>query len=248
MAGTVAAAGFQLALFLGATSIALVGQDFAFPRLSWHCRGYAFEEMWSLRQDRFRPVEAVVASHILRHELRRVPAADGGRALTSQNFLLFQQWFVDAVRRATVPVFQCTRGGALLPGAEHVGAAEAIRRSPGAGKKVDLARGRSAAVDPAGLARCAGGLEARLNKLADRALSGLADDSDDGAHRALTDLARDGEAFAALSMTLYGELSRFLRDGGTREAAVPLLRRAAEEGRLLARGYGRLSRAAVRGG
>ncbi len=97
---------FGVAATMGASSIALIGQDLAYGEAGVSHASGVFSETEMAKQ---RKGEGTKGIH-------RVPAALGGEVETSELWLSFLRMFEARITSVDIDVFDCTEGGALIKG------------------------------------------------------------------------------------------------------------------------------------
>jgi hypothetical protein len=97
---------YTASLMLGASSVALIGQDLAFSEDGFaHAGGvYGEETRQAMRSTASSP------------NVTTVPGALGGKVLTNNIFLMFLRALENMVVRSGIPTYDCTEGGALING------------------------------------------------------------------------------------------------------------------------------------
>ncbi|MDR1943892.1 MAG: DUF115 domain-containing protein [Synergistaceae bacterium] len=98
---------FSIGMTLGASSIALIGQDLAYAEDGLSHAGGVFNEriIAALRKTASSP--GVI----------KVPGALGGEVITDEVFLMFLRMFETMITKAHMTTYDCTEGGALKQGA-----------------------------------------------------------------------------------------------------------------------------------
>jgi hypothetical protein len=169
--GSVATSAFSLALKWGCDPIVFVGLDLSFPDGAYYVetssdgaaratvdeRGIMRVEGWSAG---FHAMKAAGGPAAASERAIELPGWAGGTVPSSFMFSLFHRWFAERMRNvAGVQVFNCTEGGAFIPGMEHRPLAEVIAElaphlAPG-DPAVDVAGVLDAVVASADAARAA---------------------------------------------------------------------------------------------
>lgn len=131
---SVAHMGIWLAVYMGASSIALTGQDLAFGENRRSHAGATVTEATA-------KAEAEGSLRILKSDYE-VPAALGGTVVTHEIWFLFLRVLERYIAVFNVPVFDCTEGGALIQGTivkpltewmgEHLEGLEPLSEKPAA--------------------------------------------------------------------------------------------------------------------
>ncbi len=133
---------FGVAATMGASSIALIGQDLAYGEDgTTHAYGVFKEKSEELKKE--VPPKKEQPKKKRRSQWRcEVPGALGGEVETNQLWLSFLRMFESRINMTGAPVYDCTEGGALIKGtivkpfaeyiSEHVEAQEAFEMTPAA--------------------------------------------------------------------------------------------------------------------
>jgi hypothetical protein len=97
---------YTAALMMGASSVALIGQDLAYADDGFmHAEGvFGQDSRQAMRKTASSP------------DMVRVPGALGGEVLTNNIFLMFLRALDNMVVKSDVPTYDCTEGGALIQG------------------------------------------------------------------------------------------------------------------------------------
>ncbi len=100
--GSVSTTALDVCISLGAKSVAFVGLDLAYTGNMAHATGAAKREADGLE------------------EMQQVPAVGGGTVPASKLFMIYNKWIEKRVKQAdvTMPVYDATEGGAIVPGLE----------------------------------------------------------------------------------------------------------------------------------
>lgn len=130
--GSVATSAWDLARFMGCTSIYLAGVDLGFPGNRTHCSGSFFEERLMGNTTRCRPAEQGLYRYLHDANPRQVPSAGGAPVLSDQRMDIYRSWFGEQ-NRLNPGVTTCLLSprGAAIPGcpvAEPRAALSAILR------------------------------------------------------------------------------------------------------------------------
>ncbi len=216
--GSVACCELSLARLLGCDPIAFVGQDLALSggqyyasssvdggaRIEASADGRSFVLVRPEADPRSGEIELV---RLPGEALTMVPGVDGGSVPTSATLYTFLQWFRIAARSGRERLYNCTEGGALIDGMEHLALREFLDRHAlepfDVGGVLDLAvakvdtRRRRADMRES-VARMASGVEASVHEA--RAGRGLA-----------LQALEDGEGMEALAGA-EARLSEVLRE------------------------------------
>jgi len=148
--GSVATSALSLALAWGCDPIVFLGLDLSFPGGAYYVStssdGEARAEVddhgvmrvvgWS---DGFRAMKAAGGPTAASERTLELPGWDGGVVPSSFMFSMFHRWFVerlaDPESRGGVTVFNCTEGGARIPGMDHQRFADVL---PRLGRDIDV--------------------------------------------------------------------------------------------------------------
>jgi hypothetical protein len=149
--GSVATTALSLALAWGCDPIVFLGLDLSFPGgvyyVATSCDGAARAELdgqgrmrvtgWS---EGFHTMKAAGGPKAVSERTIELPGWDGGTVPSSFIFAMFHRWFVEQLKELPGPdratVYNCTEGGAHIPGMEHVRFAEVLPRLT---REVDVA-------------------------------------------------------------------------------------------------------------
>lgn len=232
--GSVATSAWDLARYLGASSILLAGVDLGFPRRETHCRGSFFEERIIARAHRLAPAEQGLARYLHGAGATLVPATPEGSVLSDRRMALYRSWFEQQIARRGVPTCVLAAGGSRIPGVDVCSeaqpaasnaarpenavtavrewlAAEARARTAFGGQRAD---GTGAPRESAGTTLRA--LEARLGEIEAIAARGHAV-AEEERERAHPDLARLDAVDAELVAVHDRELAGFILDEAAAE-------------------------------
>lgn len=113
--GSVATSAYSLGVFMGASTIILVGQDLALTGNKVHADGAFYNEKCDIDMESgaFMEVEAV----------------DGGKVITRNDFKLYLDWFEMVIKKwKHIKTIDATEGGALIHGAKNMTLKNAIRK------------------------------------------------------------------------------------------------------------------------
>jgi hypothetical protein len=97
---------YTAAILLGASSVALIGQDLAYADDGFMHAGGVYGEA----------VRQAMRKTASNPNLVRVPGALGGEVLTDNIFLMFLRALDNMVVKSGIPTYDCTEGGALIKG------------------------------------------------------------------------------------------------------------------------------------
>ncbi len=140
--GSVATTAFSLALRWGCSPVVFVGLDLSFPNGDYYVGtsvdGHARAEVddrglmkvagWS---DGFRAMKAGGGPHAPDERSVELPGWHGGTVPSSFMFSMFHRWFVERLAgNPQATVFNCTEGGAFIPGMTHRALADVIAELP----------------------------------------------------------------------------------------------------------------------
>ncbi|MDR2103460.1 MAG: DUF115 domain-containing protein, partial [Treponema sp.] len=115
--GSVAAAAWDFARILGASSIWIAGLDLAFPELKTHFKGALFEDRALAESLRLNPLETWSVRALRDGRPFHAPSADGGRVLTDQRLSLYAAWFENRFRQfPQIPNYRLSAEGIALSG------------------------------------------------------------------------------------------------------------------------------------
>jgi hypothetical protein len=95
-----------ISLLLGASSVALIGQDLAFAEDGYAHAGGVYSEGTRKAMRRTADSPGVI----------KVPGSLGGEVLTNNIYLMFLRTFESMIHNASAPTYDCTEGGALISG------------------------------------------------------------------------------------------------------------------------------------
>jgi Protein of unknown function DUF115 len=138
--GSVATSTFSLALRWGCDPIVFVGLDLSFPGGEYYVKssvdgdtyasvdedGHLAVNGWSKG---FKQMKASGGPAAPRERSIMLPGWHGGEVPSSFMFSMFHRWFVEKMREVNamgVSVYNCTEGGAFIPGMDHRPLAELI--------------------------------------------------------------------------------------------------------------------------
>ncbi|MDR3254732.1 MAG: DUF115 domain-containing protein [Synergistaceae bacterium] len=93
---------------LGASSVALIGQDLAYADDGMSHAGGVYSEA----------VRDAMRVNMARSDLVKVKGAHGGEVLSNSIWLMFLRTLENMIHGAPVPTYDCTEGGALIEGTE----------------------------------------------------------------------------------------------------------------------------------
>jgi hypothetical protein len=97
---------YSISLVLGASSVALIGQDLAFAEDGYAHAGGVYSE--GTRQAMRKTAES--------RGVIKVAGSLGGEVLTNNIYLMFLRTFESMIHNAGTPTYDCTEGGALIKG------------------------------------------------------------------------------------------------------------------------------------
>jgi hypothetical protein len=231
---TVAHSAVHLAVALGATSVALIGQDLAFTGGRVYASGSAYDmvEFREVGGGRYEfthldernellGLEAPAAG--LRDDLVHVPSWHGGTVATSRHYAVFLEHYrgIGAhLQSRGVTLSNCTEGGAHIPGLVHRSfedwLGEQGREPVHARERIDRAFETAPRFGPASLAPAIASARAALGRLERAARRGI--DRSDRAVR-----ARGGKRAAAGRIDVLRTLARATDAVAGQLAALPWL-------------------------
>lgn len=110
--GSVSTTALDVCISLGAKSIAFIGLDLAYTDNKAHATGAAAREATGLE------------------EMQQVSAIGGGTVPASKLFMIYNKWIEKRIQKedVTMPVYDATEGGAIVPGLEIITLQEYIRQ------------------------------------------------------------------------------------------------------------------------
>jgi hypothetical protein len=138
--GSVATSALSLALAWGCDPIVFLGLDLSFPGGAYYVSTSTDGEARAEVDDRgvmrvvgwsegFRAMKAAGGPSAVGERTLELPGWGGGVVPSSFMFSMFHRWFVERLRDvAGVTVFNCTEGGAYIPGMDHRPFAEVLPR------------------------------------------------------------------------------------------------------------------------
>lgn len=110
--GSVSTTALDVCIRLNCKSIAFIGLDLAYTNNLAHAAGTSRRDAGDTE------------------DMQQVPAIGGGTVPVSKVFMIYNQWIVNRVKRAdvTMPVYDATEGGAVIPGLEITTLSEFLNR------------------------------------------------------------------------------------------------------------------------
>ncbi|HET9989041.1 MAG TPA: 6-hydroxymethylpterin diphosphokinase MptE-like protein [Kofleriaceae bacterium] len=138
--GSVATSAFSLALRWGCDPIVFVGLDLSFPGGEYYVKtsvdghvsastddnGHLKVQGWS---SGFHAMKAQGGPSAPLERTIKLPGWHGGEVPSSFMFSMFHRWFVEKMREVAptgISVYNCTEGGAMIPGMDHRPLAELL--------------------------------------------------------------------------------------------------------------------------
>jgi hypothetical protein len=129
--GSVAAAAWDFARVLGASSVWWAGLDLAFPDFKTHFKGALFEERALAEGNRFIPPETRSVRALRDGQPFRAAAAGGGEVLTDRRLSLYSSWFENRFRLYPgVRNRSFSPGGLAVPGMDLADPGELLALPP----------------------------------------------------------------------------------------------------------------------
>ena len=115
--GSVATTGWEIAAWMGASTIYLAGIDLGYPHHRVHCRGCTFEEQMHLSATRCAPSEYAHLKYLYNAPLIAFKTVEGAPLLSDQRLQLYIMWLEERLRqRGAPPTFTVSRLGAGVQG------------------------------------------------------------------------------------------------------------------------------------
>lgn len=122
--GSVATSAWDLARFMGASSIFLAGLDLSYPSGATHFKGALFETAALARATRLRGADTWSYDSYEAARPYRAPALDGGTVTSDRRLALYASWFESALARpGAVPSYALSDRGLAVAGLRRGGRA-----------------------------------------------------------------------------------------------------------------------------
>ena len=129
---TVAQLALNLANYLGADPVVLVGQDLSYPGGFLHIPGTAIQSQEFPMTNRFYSFEMRELEYYFRQRQRflKVPSVDGGEVPTDEIFFTYLKQIEEHVAAYPAHFIDATEGGAIIAGTEIASLSEVLDRYP----------------------------------------------------------------------------------------------------------------------
>ncbi len=115
--GSVSTTAWDLARFLGASSIYIAGLDLGYPGLKTHYGGSLFEELSHVWSDRNSPAETMHFKTVRDGSPLKVEANGGGEVLSDRRLSLYRWWFENRMKEPqSPPTYNLSEGGVKIDG------------------------------------------------------------------------------------------------------------------------------------
>ncbi|NIZ19269.1 motility associated factor glycosyltransferase family protein [Entomospira culicis] len=123
--GSVTISAWDLALQMQATSIWLVGADFAYPQAETHAKGALFEQWIVANHTR---TQSILSQQLrLKHQQEISLKDNQGKEVASDaRMRLYVQWLEEALAQETIPTYNLSAIGAKIHGAPYATVARAL--------------------------------------------------------------------------------------------------------------------------
>ncbi len=117
--GSVSTNAFDLATQLQCSPVILAGQDLAFTDSHTHSRGNVLEDFLYFQTDRLESYEKYNTKLLVLSDRIQVNSNNGKTVSTDRKFLTYLEWFKKQIRSNETPVYNTSKNGAFIKGAQY---------------------------------------------------------------------------------------------------------------------------------